>query len=136
MADVPGYGAYSNAEAYLDYKQAILHTATKTLSSGSDNQACIGKTRAGSTTKGSRHPRVRLLLFAPLDRETGMRTEFERNSFLRSLNKGEGRDQLHSFLEINREPLRGSSIDFYIHQVMTGEGYEALIRYLLSDQHR
>jgi hypothetical protein len=68
MADVPGYGAYSNAKAYLDYKEAILRVAARRVGEDGNTQNCVGKQLGHDIERNRRHPRVRLLLFAPSDR--------------------------------------------------------------------
>jgi hypothetical protein len=136
MADVPGYGMYSNPRAFLEYKNAILSVSASSVAANLNSPKCLGK-RLETRARRLVHPKVHLLLFAPEDQEASVRGQFERNSFLSNLKKdADSRRQLEMFVDMNREPLKGVESTTYIQRVQSGQAYDELIQYVVDSQRK
>ena len=136
MVDVPGYGQYSDPDAFYSYMHSIVGLKHTTVKSNFDAGHCIGK----SLSKGQdwmEKPKVRLLLFSPEEREANLRRQLTLDSLKAGLSDERDpstRNKLVNFLNANADLFHQKPEEF-LTRLRTGTGYDQFIGLLLATQH-
>jgi hypothetical protein len=131
MIDVPGYGEYSDPQAFYSYMHSILDLRHRTVKDNLDAGRCVGKTLEKG--KDLAHvPTVHLLLFSPDEREVSLRKQLTKEALGKSLSGPLGREMFMNFFNSNPDLLRESAEEF-LDKVKAGPGYEQFISILLAD---
>jgi hypothetical protein len=131
MIDVPGYGEYSDPQAFYSYMHSILDLRHRTVKDNLDAGRCVGKTFEKG--KDLAHlPSIHLLLFSPEERELSLRKQLTKDVLAKSLADPSGRDMFINFFQSNPDLLTESPEGF-LEKVKAGPGYEQFIGILLAD---
>jgi hypothetical protein len=136
MVDLPGYGQYSNPDAFYSYMHSIVGQKHTTVKSNFDAGHCIGK----SFSRGQdlmEKPKVRLLLFSPDEREVNLRRQLTLDSLKAGLSDDRDpstRNKVLNFLNANADLLHEKPEEF-LAKLQAGTGYEQFIGLLLATQH-
>ena len=134
MADVPGYGMYSAPDDFQRYFNALLEARQHTIRNNIDNGRCDGKERPQGGKE--EHPKMRLLLFSPKDRDCSLRKQFERERFLSALKTDNAeRAAFLAFVDHHLDLLNGDNREKYLERVSSGGEYPKFIEYLLNSHH-
>src|SRR5882672_269382 len=131
VIDVPGYGEYSDPQAFYSYMHSILDLRHRTVQDNFNAGHCLGKTleKGGDL---ARVPKVRLLLFSPEEREIALRRQLTKDALEKSLADPSGRALFINFFRSNPDLLRENPENF-LAKVKDGSGYEQFISLLLAD---
>jgi hypothetical protein len=131
MIDVPGYGEYSDPQAFYSYMHSILDLRHRSVEDNFKAGHCVGKTlEKGRDLAGA--PNVRLLLFSPEDREAALRKQLTKDALAKSLADPSGRALFINFFKSNPSMLQEDPANF-LAKVKDGSGYEQFISLLLTD---
>jgi hypothetical protein len=131
MIDVPGYGEYSDPQAFYSYMHSILDLRHRTVKDDLDAGRCVGKTLEKNKDL-ARVPTVHLLLFSPDEREVSLRKQLTKDVLAKSLGDPTGRDVFINFFNSNPDLLHENPQEF-LEKVKAGRGYEQFIDILLAD---
>ncbi len=135
MADLPGYGQYSDPDAFYSYKGAIIGLRHRTVQKNLDDGYCVGKA-IGRGASLNEKAAIHLLLFSPKDREASVRLQLTKESLMKGLadpKDASTRTKLTNFLNANTELLHEKPEEF-LKKVESGNGYEEFIGLLLTAQ--
>jgi hypothetical protein len=129
--DVPGYGEYSDPQAFYSYMHSILDLRHRSVADNFKAGNCVGKTlEKGRDLAGAAN--VRMLMFSPEDREAALRKQLTKDVLAKSLSDPSGRAVFINFFKSNPGMLQGDPVNF-LAKVKDGSGYERFICLLLAD---
>ncbi|HEX8817026.1 MAG TPA: hypothetical protein VF753_16135 [Terriglobales bacterium] len=131
MIDVPGYGEYSDPQAFYTYMHAILDLRHRTVQDNKNAGYCVGKNLERDADL-TRAPDVRLLLFSPEDREVVLRRLLTKDVLAKNLVELTGRALFMNFFKCNPALLQEPP-EAFLEKVKAGTGYEQFIGILLAD---
>jgi hypothetical protein len=98
MIDVPGYGEYSDPQAFYSYMHSILDLRHRTVKDNLDAGRCVGKTSERGKDLG-RVPTVHLLLFSPDEREISLRKQLTQDVLAKGSGEPIGTGCFHQLLQ-------------------------------------
>jgi hypothetical protein len=136
MADLPGYGQYSDPDAFYSYMHSIVGLRHTTIGNNRDANRCIGKSDSRKRNLDEK-PTVRLLLFSPEQREASLRQQLSRESLMKALSDPSdtsAQNKVATFLKTNRDLLHDRPEEF-LKKLRVGDGYEEFISLHMATQH-
>lgn len=131
MIDVPGYGEYSDPQAFYSYMHSILDLRHRSIQDDKNAGYCVGKNLEKDADL-TRSPNVRLLLFSPEQRKLAVRKQLTKDVLARSLAEATGRAMFINFFQRNPALLQEPAENF-LERVKGGSGYEQFVAILLAD---
>lgn len=136
MADLPGYGLYSDPDAFDSYRLAIETLRHRTVQKNLDDGYCVGKSFDSSGELTKVRPGVRLIMFSPEEQQTLLRRQLTRDGLMKALadpKDSTTRTKLTNFVTANSGLLHEKAEEF-IKRVHAGTGYEEFIQLMLTAQ--
>jgi hypothetical protein len=129
--DVPGYGEYSDPQAFYSYMHAILDLRHRTVRDNKNAGYCVGKNLEKDSDL-TRAPNVRLLLFSPKEREVALRKQLTKDALAKNLAEPSGRALFINFFKCNPALLQENP-ETFLEKVKDGSAYEQFMGIFLAD---